>query len=193
MVSLESKKRLTKCIFAVWSVLLCVAAAVIAYALSPLHLQNISDKTIVEKGAEYTFKLTGVSKYDENGFYVSSNDFGFSDGKVYIVSIENGFSRVTRDGDSGDYLFSKYNSLYVPYEKYDFSSQRFKSVAELESFFEEPEPIYDFDLDKLSYYISDIISYKRKFSGKATARVYRGRYVFTEIYIGDEKVLELKK
>ena len=191
-MKLKTKKTLSKCVAWIFAVLFCVAALIVAYAVSPLHPKNISDEVIINNGAEYTFKLTGVSKYDEGGFFVTSNDLWLSDKKLYVSNKEDGFACVTEKSVSDDFLLGKYNSLYVPYEKYTFCGERFKSPQELAGFFEEPEPIYDFKLENFSYYVSDIINYKRKFTGMATAKIYRGRYIFTEIYIGDEKVLELK-
>lgn len=186
------KKKLFKITATVFALLLCAAAAIVLYAVSPLHPKNISDETVVQKGTEYTVKLEGVYEYDEEGFDVATDGFYLNarDSKVY--KDEDGFARTSYEGEGEVLLHGDYNSGRILYDKYSFCGENYKSRQELEAFFESPDPIYNFDIDKLSYYISDIITYEKQFYGTATVRIYRGRCVFTEIYIGEEKVLELK-
>lgn len=175
-------------------VLLCIAAAIVLFAASPLHPKNITDKTICEKGTEYTVRLKGISEYDEKGFSVSPDGFYLSSDKVAVYVDDEGFARTTYDGEGESYIKGRrYNSTEILYEKYSFCGESYKNRQELEAFFRLPDPIYNFDLDKLSYYIQDIINYEKQFSGKATIKIYRGRCIFTEIYIGEEKVLELNR
>ena len=186
------KNRRFKLLKGILCTLLGVTAVLVLFILSPLHPQNISDRTVAEKGAEYTVKLKGISDYSENGFTVVTDRFSFVKGKLFVYEGEDGFAYTSDDGNGKVYVTGKYNSFDVMYENYTFTGESYKNQTELESFFEEPDRIYDFDIDKLSEYIQDSITYEKKFSGKATVSIYRGRCVITEVYIGDRRVLELK-
>ena len=188
----ENKKRLLVVTTSVFAVLFCAAALLVAYILSPLHPGNIPDEVIINKGAEYTVQLSGVSEYDEKGFRVVTDGFYFTTDKVYVREDEKGFACTSYDEKSARYLLGKYNSSRLDYENYAFCGESYKGRQELEEFFKEPDRIYNFDINNLSSYIQDIISYERQFSGRATVKIYRGRLVFTEFYIGEEKVLEYK-
>ncbi len=187
------KKRLFVFVSILFCVLSFVAVILVLYASSPLHPQNITDKTVFQKGAEYTVRLTGVSDYDENGFVLVADGFYFTGEKVFVYKDEKGIARTTYDGKGECCLLGEYNSSFIDYEKYNFCGESYKNKAELEAFFDEPECIYDFDINKLGDYVQDIINYKRHFYGNATVKIYRGRLVVTDIYIGDEKVLEYKR
>ena len=192
MMSLKTKKLMIKISTSVFALLLLVAAAVFVYGNSPLHPANISDKTIIEKGTEYTIKIRGVSEYYENGFTIATNDFYFSSDKLFVVVDNEGFAKTTESQDSEVYVLGEYNSADVNYDDYVFCGQEYKTQEELEDFFDTPDPIYNFDINDLSYYISEIINYKKKFYGTATLKLYKGRCVITSVSIGDEKVLEYK-
>lgn len=186
------KNRRFKLLKGILCTLLCVTAVLVLFILSPLHPKNISDCTIAEKGTEYTVKLKGISDYNENGFTVIADRFWLSKGRLFVYEGEDGFAYTSDDGNGKAYVTGKYNSLDVMYENYTFTGEGYKNQTELEVFFKEPNRIYNFDIDKLSEYIQDSITYEKKFSGRATVRLYRGRCVITEVYIGDRRVLELK-
>ncbi len=189
----RSKKRILKISVTVLIVLVLACGAMLAYINSPLHPSGIKDKTVIEKGEEYTVKLIGVSEYDSEGFMPVTDSFYYTYNKSYLYIDEDGFARTTYDeGENKNRLYGEYNSAFVSYDEFDFCGKVYKNREELESFFKEPDPIYNFDINKLSYYISDIIHYERKFNGRATIKVYRGRCVITEVFIGEEKVLERK-
>ncbi len=191
-MSLKGKKTLTKTVSAIFAVLLILGGTVFIYAHSPLNPANISDKTVIEKGAEYKIKLKGVSEYDENGFRLVTEGFYFTDEKLFVCVDGDGYARTTDDGKGENYLLGKCNSADISYAKYEFCGKEYRNIQELEAFFEIPDPIYNFDINDLSYYISDIINYKKQFFGTATIRLYKGRCVITSVSIGDEKVLEIK-
>ena len=186
------RKKLFRKLRTALCVLLCIAAVLVLFASSPLHLKNVTDKTVVEKGAEYTVKLKGIYEYDENGFSIAPDGFFYTGEKAFVYKDEKGYARTTYDGKGETYVKGKYNSTEILYENYSFCGDSYKNQKELEAFFELPDPIYGFDIDELSGYIQEVITYEKKFAGRATVSIYRGRCVFTEIYIGDEKVLELK-
>ncbi len=177
---------------ALFCVLLCIASGIVLYAASPYHPKNITDETVIQKGTEYILSVNGISDYNEQGFMPVTNGFHFTSEKVFVYTDENGIARTSRDEESECFLLGKYNSAFINYESYSFCSERFKNVQELESFFNEADRIYDFDINKLSEYVQDVISYKKHFYGNATVKIYRGRLVITEIYIDGEKVLEYK-
>ena len=187
-----NKKKLF--VSALFCVLLCIAVSIMLYTVSPYHPKNITDKTVAEKGAEYTVSVTGVSDYNEKGFMPVTDGFYFSvKDKAFIYKDEKGIARTIYDGKGECYLIGKYNSAFINYENYSFCGERFKSIEELEAFFGEADRIYDFDINKLSEYIQDVINYKKHFYGNATVKIYKGRLVITEIYIDGEKVLEYKR
>jgi len=192
-VNTKAKKNLFRFTVAVFMFLLCVASVIVLYAVSPTHPKNITDETVAEKGAEYTVKLKGISEYDDGGFSIAADGFYYTGDKTFVYEDEEGYARTTYDGRGEVYLLGQYNSAYVSYDKYNFCGESYKTQKELEAFFELPDPIYNFDIDNLSYYIQDIINYEKKFSGRATVKIYCGRCAVTEIYIGDDKVLEFKK
>lgn len=191
-MSLKGKNTLTKTVSAIFASLLLVGVAVLFYAHSPLNPANISDKTVIEKGAEYKIKLKGISEYDENGFRLVVDGFYFTSDRQLVYVSEDGYARTTDDGEGEAYLLGKCNSADISYGKYEFCGKEYRNRQELEAFFEIPDPIYNFDINDLSYYISDIINYKKQFFGTATLRLYKGRCVITSVSIGDEKVLEIK-
>lgn len=191
-VNTKAKKKLFKLTVVIFTFLLCVATVIVLYALSPTHPKNITDETVAEKGAEYTVKLKGISEYDDGGFRIATDGFYYTGEKAFVYKDEEGFARTTYDGKGEFYLLGEYNSDYISYDKYIFCGESYKTQEELETFFELPDRIYNFDIDKLSYYVQDIINYEKKFVGKATVKIYRGRCTVTGIYIGDEKVLKLK-
>lgn len=170
-----------------------VGAALLAYVNSPLYPANISDRAIIEKGREYTVKLSGISDCDENGFRPVTDGFYFTNEKLFVYTDEEGFARTGNEGEEDALVLGKFNSAVLSYEKYNFCGESFKNEQELQAFFDSPDPIYNFDINNLSYYISDIINYKKHFSGTATLMLYRGRCVITSVSIGDEKVLEIKR
>ncbi len=188
-----NKKKLFMFLSALLLVLSVVVAALVVFVSSPLHPKNITDKTVVEKGAEYTVRINGVSDYDERGFMPVTKGFYFTGEKVFVYKDEEGFACTAYDGNGECYLLGKYNTAFIDYESYSFCGGKYKSIDELEAFFDEPERIYNFDIDKLSEYIQDIIQYKRHFYGTLTVKIYRGRCVITEFYIDGEKILEYKK
>lgn len=192
-MSTERKRFVTKVASVVFAVLSFMSVILAVPLLSPSNPRNMSARTVAENGAEYTVKLNGIYKYDEKGFTPSIVGFYFTDEKAYIYKDEEGYACITLDGKGENYVLGGYDSSYISYDEFQLCSESYKTVQELEAFFESPDPIYNFDINKLSYYISDVITYKKKFSGKATIKVYRGRCVITEVYIGDEKVLERKK
>ena len=175
------------------SVLFCIALAVVFFALSPLHPKNITDGTVAEKGTEFTVKLTGISEFDESGFRVVTDGFNFKDKKAFLCTDSEGYARTDYDGNGEVYILGKYNSTEVLYENYNFCGEEYRNRTELEEFFNITDPIYNFDINKLSEYVSDVINYEKRFYGRATVKIYRGRCVITGIYIGDEKVLELRE
>lgn len=192
-MNLKAKKALTKIVTALFAVLFVIGAALIIYVNSPLYPANISDEVIIEKGTEYTVKLSGVSEYDENGFRPVTDGFYFTKEKLFVYVDDAGYVRTGYEGEGEDYVLGRFNSPDLSYEKYDFCGESFKNKQELQSFFDSADPIYNFDINNLSYYISDIINYKKHFSGTATLKLYKGRFVITSVSIGDEKLLEIKR
>ncbi len=191
-----NKMNKKKCFIAASALLLvlsCVAAGIVLFASSPLHPKNITDETVVQKGVEHTVKLSGISEYNENGFRIVADGFYYTDNKVYVYKDEEGYACTAYDKKSEAYLLGEYNSPDVLYVNYSFTGESYKNQTELEAFFETPDRIYNFDINNLSEYIQDVVNYEKKFAGKATVKIYRGRCVITGIYIGDEKVLEFKK
>lgn len=186
------KKRLLAVSTSVFSVLLFTAAVIVVFALSPLHPDNFSDETVVRKGAEFTVRLKGISEYDEDGFVLLTDGFYYTTEKMFVYTDENGFARTSRDAVSEAYIAGKKNSPTVLYDNYSFCGESYRDKKELEAFFEAPDIISDFDVHKLSEYLQNAIDYEKQFFGKATVSIYRGRCVITGIYIGEEKVLELK-
>lgn len=183
--------------FSFWSallcVLLCIAAALVIFVLSPLHPKNIADSIVAEKGTEYTVRLVGISDYDSEGFSVVADGFYSSKKKIFVNKDEEGYARTFYDGKGETYILGEYDFTDVHYENYVFCGESYKNVDELEDFFELPDRIYNFDINKLPDYIHNVINFEKKFNGKATVRIYRGRCVITEVYIDGEKVLELRK
>lgn len=187
------KKKYFRAIAAVLAVLVCLVALLVLFALSPVHPKNLTVSDITEKGTEYTVRLSGIYGYGEHSFELAARGFYFSDNKAYVYTDEEGYACTSYDRVSEAYVLGKYNSSEIFYEDYSFTGESYKNQTELEAFFEKRDPIYNFDINELPYYVSDVITYKKKFWGKAKVKLYRGRCVITEIYIGDEKVLELKK
>ena len=169
-----------------------IAAAITLYALSPLHPKNITDETVVKKGTPYTVRLSGISDYSSKGFMPVTDGFYFTDSKSFVYTDENGYARTDKEDGGEVYVLGRYSSAFIDYEKYSFCGESYKNRQELEAFFKEPELIYDFDINNLGIYIQDIIQYKRHFSGMAEVKIYRGRCVITDVYVGAEKVLEYK-
>lgn len=189
----ESKKVLRKILSIVLAVLVTVCAGILIYIISPFYPGNIADKTVVEKGEEYTVRLSGISKYDEEGFNLVTDGFYFTYDEVYLYTDENGIARTTYDKtDKKHRLYGKFNSAFIFYDEFEFCGEILCNQQELEAFFEEPDRIYNFDINKLSEYVSDVIQYEKKFSGSATVKVYRGRCVITDVTIGETKILERK-
>lgn len=192
-MSIKNKKRLLTVLRAVFSVLLCCTVFLVLYISSPLHPKNISDRTVAEKGTEYTVRLSGISEYDERGFRPVAEGFYLTSEKLFVYTDEQGFARVSEEQVSECYALGKYSSFAIDYENYTFCGEKFKSREELETFFNEPDRIYNFDINKLNEYIQDIIAYEKHFNGTATVKLYKGRCVITAFYIGGERVLELNK
>lgn len=189
----KSKKTLLKISSAVLAVLVCVCAGIVGYIISPFYPGNIDDKTVIEKGEEYTIQLCGISEYDAEGFMLVADGFYFTSGEAYLYNDEKGIARITYDKtDKRCRLYGKFNSLFISYDEFDFCGEKYKSREELEAFFELTDPIYNFDINKISEYVSDVIHFEKKFYGLATMSFYRGRCVITDVTIGTEKVLERK-
>ncbi len=191
-MSIKNKRLMIKASTTVFVLLLLVAVAVFIYGNSPLYPANITNQTVIEKGEEYRIKIRGITECDEKGFTLATNGFSFTSDKLFVYVDEEGFARTTDAGDSEVYVLGKFNSADVIYDEYIFCGQEYKTKKDLEAFFETYDPIYNFDIDKLSYYISDIINYKKQFYGTATLKIYKGRCVITSVSVGDEKVLEIK-
>lgn len=186
------KKHLWKIYAVISIVLLLVGVGVICYVQSPYNPRNVSDADVVRKGTEYAVKISGISDYDDTGFSLVFNGLYLNDGEVFIKVSEDGFLQSV-EADEGDIrLDGKYCSPYIGYESYDFCGGSYKNQVELETFFESPDRIYNFDVNNLSGYIQDIIAYKKQFYGEATVKIYRNRFVITEVFIGEEKVLTHK-
>lgn len=192
-MSLQAKKTLKKIMTVVSVLLLAAGAVLLIYFNSPLYPANISDETIIERGTEYTVKLSGVSEYDENSFRPITDGFYFTNERLSVYVDDTGYVRTDYEGEGEDYVLGRFNSAYLSYDKYDFCGESYKNKQELQAFFDSPDPIYNFDINNLSYYISDIINCKKHFSGTATLKLYKGRCVITSVSIGDEKVLEIKR
>lgn len=176
----------------IFCVLLFSCLCLVAYINNPLSPRNISAKTVCEKGAEYTVSLKGISKYDEKGFTLSCDGFYFGSEKLGVYVDEEGFARTTYDENYEISFDGRYSNSRIDYEDYKLCSESFKSREELEDFFESPDPIYGFDMNDISYYVQDVINYKKKFSGKGKIKIYREKVIITEVFIGEEKILELK-
>ncbi|MBE6773436.1 MAG: hypothetical protein E7544_04335 [Ruminococcaceae bacterium] len=188
----DIKKKHTKLILSVFICLSSICFFLLVYISSPLHPRNISYETVAKRGDEFVIRLDGISSYDEKGFTVSTENFYFPDGKVSVFVGEDGFAYTDYD-KKGEVSFNgKYSSPFIYYDGYSFCGEEYKTKEELEAFFELPDPIYNFDINNLSTYIQNIIHYEKQFVGKATVKIYRGKCVITEVYIGEEKVLKLK-
>lgn len=188
-IAANKRFRITSTIFCV---LLFVCLCLVAYINNPLSPRNISEKIVCEKGVEYTVKLRGVSEYDEKGFTLSCDGFYFGSEKTGVYVNEEGFARTTLDENYETSFDGRYSNAYIAYDDYNLCSENYKSREDFEKFFESPDPIYGFDINKISDYIQDVINYEKKFSGKAKIKIYREKVVITEIFIGEEKILELK-
>ena len=184
------KKHLWKIFAVISAVLLLVGAGVICYAISPYNPRNVTDADVVAKGTEYTVEIAGVSESDENGFMPVTTRFYFSGDVIGVAVDSDGLAYSVPEKDADICLDLRYCSAYMDYDNYNFCGETYKSILDLERFFETPDRIYNFDIDKLSEYIQDIIALKKQFSGKATMKIYRERCVITEFYIGEEKILE---
>lgn len=191
-MSIKNKSLMMKISVTAFVLLVLVAGSVFIYINSPLYPANISDETVIKKGAEYKIKIRGITECDEEGFSLATDSFSFTSEKAFVVVGEDGFASTTVSEDSGVYVLGKFNSAEVLYDNYDFCGQEYKTKKELQAFFDEVDRIYNFDIDELSYYISEIINYKKKFYGTATLRIYKGKCVVTSVSVGDEKVLEYK-
>lgn len=185
-------KKRHRLILSVFIVLSAICLSLLVYISSPLHPRNISDKTVAKKGDEFVIRIDGISSYDEKGFTVSTEDFYFTNEKVGVFVGEDGFAYTDYDKMGKVSFNGKYSSPSVFYESYSFCGEEYKTKEELEDFFNLPDPIHNFDINNLSGYIQDVIHYEKQFVGKATVKIYRGKCVITEVYIGEEKVLELK-
>lgn len=192
-MSLQAKRTLNKVMTVILAFFFVVGADLLIYVNSPLYPANISDRAIIEKGREYTVKLSGISDCDENGFRPVTDGFYFTNEKLFVYTDEEGFARTGNEGEEDALVLGKFNSAVLSYERYNFCGESFKNKEELQAFFDSPDPIYNFDINNLSYYISDIINYKKHFSGTATLMLYRGRCVITSVSIGGERVLEIKR
>lgn len=191
-MNIDIKSSVGRVSVALCGIFLLVVAAVLIYFFSPFNSANITDADIVSKGAEYNVKLKGISEYNTDGFTVATDGFYITTEKQLVYVDEDGYARTTDEGNGEIYLSGKFNSGVILYDKYSFCSDKYNSVQALEEFFETPDRIYNFDINNLSDYVQDIINYKKKFYGTAKVRIYRGRCVFTEIYIEGDKILEIK-
>lgn len=191
-MTVDFKRRSQKLIFSVFITLFAVCLSLLVYIISPFHPGNVSDETVAKRGDEFVIRLDGISAYDENGFTLSTENFYFYNEKVGVFVDEDGFAYTDYDKKGKVSFNGRYSSPTVSYDSYSFCGEEYKTKEELENFFELPDPIYNFDINNLSGYVQDIIQYEKQFAGKATVKIYRGKCVITEIYIGEEKVLELK-
>ena len=187
-----NKKKYFIAASALFVLLSLIAAATVIFVPSPLHPKNITDETVVKKGEEYTVKLSGISEYNENGFRIVTDGYYYTDDKLYAYENEDGFLCTSYDMNNGICILGRYNSPDVLYEDYSFTGADYKNQTELEAFFKTPDIIYNFDIGNLPDYVQDVVNYEKKFTGKATVKIFKGRCVITSVYIGDERVLELK-
>lgn len=183
------KKNSWKITAVISAVLFCVGVCVVWYAFSPYHPRGISDSDVADNGTEYKVKLSGIYSYEENGFTPVINNFRWFDDKVYVFVGEDGYAYTDDTEKSSVSVDGSYSSVYVDYGDYEFCGETYKNQRELEAFFETPDRIYNFDINNLSSYVQDIITYEKKFYGEATVKIYRKRCVITEIYIDGEKIL----
>lgn len=186
------KRHLWKFFAAVTAVLFVVAVGIIAHVVSPFNPRNVSDKSVIENGTEYMVELNGISEYDENGFLPITEKFYFSKERMNVFVGDDGFAYTDYNNESDIVFDGRYSFAYIAYDDYIFCGESYKTKEELNKFFDSPDMIYNFDINNLSGYIQDIINYEKQFTGKATLKIYREKCVITEIYIGEEKVLELK-
>lgn len=186
------KKHLWKFFAFLTAVLSCIALCIIIYALSPLHPRNISDKAIIKNGTEFTVKLKGVLDCDENGFTPAADRFFLGKDEISVFVGEDGFAYTDYDSKSDIGLNGRYSSFYISYDNYLFCGETYKNEQGLQKFFDSPDMIYNFDINNLPNYIQDVMTYEKKFYGKATVKIYRKKCVITELYIGEEKVLSHK-
>lgn len=191
-MSVISKRKTGKVLAGILLFLVIVCIGIVVYVVSPLNPGNVPDEKVARNGIEYTVELIGISTDEEDGFTLSTKGFYFTSGKVFVYEGDDGFARTSYKTVPGIIMDGRYSTDKILYEKYNFCGESFKNKEELRSFFATPDRIYDFDINKLSEYVQDIINYEKKFYGKATVKIYRGRCVVTDIYIGNEKVLEYK-
>lgn len=188
----DNRKKRQKSIFSVLICLCAICLSLLVYINSPLHPRNISNETVAKRGDEFVIRLDGISSFDENGFTVSTEDFYFTNEKVGVFVSEDGFAYTDYDKKGKVNFNGRYSTPTVSYDSYSFCGEEYKTKEELENFFNLTDPIYNFDINNLSGYIQDVIQYEKQFTGKATVKIYRGKCVITEVYIGEEKALELK-
>lgn len=184
---MERKRRLLKTLVCVFAVLFLAVCAVSVYVVD-----SSNPKNIIARGNEYSFKLLGISEFDESGFTLVSQGLYSPSGKAQVVVGEDGLAKISSEEKGEDYVFGKFVSRDISYRDYDFCGESYKDRESFEEFLNSPDRIYGFDIDNLSQYIIDAYTYEKKFSGTAKVSVYRGRCVITEIYIGEEKVFEIK-
>lgn len=188
----DIRKTMPKVLVAIFLLLFAVCCGILLYANSGFHPSQISDSTAAKKGEVFTVRLTGVSGCDSEGFYILAENFYISDGTFFVGTGEDGYAVICDDGENAARVNGKYSARFIRFDDYNFCSDIYGSKEALCDFFETPDIIYNFDINNLSEYVSDILQYEKKFNGSAVISIYRGKLVFTEIYIGDEKVLELK-
>lgn len=192
-MNITFKRKLSKIITTVFLLLTFSCISIIIFAVSPYNPGNISDQTAAKFGIEYKIRLRGITAYDENSCSLATNGFYFTSEPIYVYVGEDGYACTSYEPVLGLKINGKYSSPVILYDNYTFCGQTYKNKEELNAFFAQPDPIYGFKLDQLSNYIQDIINYERQFYGEAIIKIYRGKCVITEVHIGGEKVLELKK
>lgn len=191
MVKAFSDRRF-RMLSAIFLLLLTICVVLIVYITTPLNPDNISAETVCKKGETYTIKLDGISDYDDNGFMLSTKDFYFIKEKTGVVVGDDGIARTSHDKNAQSFFDGRYSTAYIDYDSYELCSEKYKTKEELEEFFDSPDMIYGFDINDLSYYIRDVIEYEKKFTGTATVKIYRKKAVITEVFIGEEKIMEIK-
>lgn len=192
-MSIISRRKTGKILAGILLFLVTVCIGIVIYVVSPLNPGNVPDEKVARNGIEYTVELIGISTDEDDGFLLVTKGFYFTDGKVVVYKDDDGYARTSYTKTvPGMIMDGRYSSAKILYEDYNFCGQTYKNKEELRKFFATPDRIYDFDINKLSEYVQDILNYEKKFYGKATVKIYRGKCVITDVYIGDEKVLEYK-
>lgn len=185
---MTAKKKLTLYLTAIFLLLFCVCAFILLHGTS----FNLKDSTVIEKGTEYSVKLKGIYTSDDDGFILAGDGFYPAEEKICVFVDENGFAKTTDEKNTGVYLSCGNEALKIYYDKAEFCSDRYKNEEEFKEFLAEADRINGFDINKIPDYLSDIINYDKKFPGKATVRLYKGKCIVTELFIGEEKIIEVK-